>query len=218
MKTFKVAAHLVPQLFDECSACGADLVIVARVVGSSVEFAVPEQVDPVSATVEATPPDADPLLPSDPQAPIPDDQAHSTRPNELPDESGGEHPPLQIGLPLHPDLPHPPHAGGTPIQPTSIKIERRPIQIRLLHVDERRGQGYVLVGRAVRRVAIDGTIAELRELREIISANNPQLTTDGTFDVSGCVSLPNITFNANELLRQFAAVDQAAVAREHEVN
>lgn len=216
MKTFRIAANLIPHLFAECSACQTDLVLVARVVGGSVEFAVPDKNNPVAETAETKLPDTNPLPPSNP-----DDQGHPGLPNDFPGESVGEPPPLQIGLPLHPDLPHPPHSphpGGTPTHPSPIRFERRPVSIRLLHVDERRGQGSVLVGRAVRRVEINGSIAALRELREIVSASNPQLTTVGTFDVSSCVSQPNITLDANDLLRQFASADQTTVAREPEIN
>jgi hypothetical protein len=226
MTSVLISADLVPGIVAECTFSNGKLPAIVQLIGNNIEITL----------LDSRPPETphpqhgdDPRLesgagqhndsenkiapPLNGNAPLPPGPDHPT-PGAPTDLIPPEGPPLQIGLPLHPNVLQPPGPGATGPIRTPIKIEHRPLVVRLLHIDERRGHGHVCIGRVVRRVEIDGTLAQLRELRDWIQLNIPELSAVGAFDLTSCVSQPGITLSASSLLAQLAGVNERALARE----
>lgn len=232
MKQFRLAADLVPFIVAECNSSSTTLIVVARLDGGEIEFTVLES----GMTSGAQGPASD--IPAvQPQSDAGDTSTNSTastatdlpslnKPDEVPPVNEGTQKPEgshahstngirgQFGLPLHPEIPqprHPPTGDDTTDRVTVVDC--RPVAVRLLHVDARRGCGYACVGRAVRRVEIEGTLPQLRQLHEYCAANNPELLLVGTFDVSNGMTHPAMSLRADDLLVQIVALHAGHGAR-----
>jgi hypothetical protein len=225
MTTALISADLLPDIYAECAVNSAQLPAVVQRVGNRIKITLlvsrtsvqthlqhgdehqadppgekhDDPVDPIAEPINVTAP-----FPTQPDNPL------QEGPTDVPEPEGA---PLQIGLPLHPTIPQPPGPGvSIPLLPPA-RSELRPLKVRVLHVDERRGHGHVAVGRTVRRVEIDGTLAQMRELRERVQLGNPELSVTGAFDLTSCVSQPVITLKADEILEQLAEAEELTVVR-----
>lgn len=225
MKQFRLAADLAPFIVAECKSSSTTLVVVARLDGGDIEFTVLESgvtsgdQSPASGIPAVRPqPDA-----SDTKKDSPAGTATEIPPLDKPDErlpvNEGLHKPEnllspstvgireQFGLPLHPEIPQPQHLPTRDDTTSRVPVvDCRPVEVRLLNVDARRGCGYVSVGRAVRRAEIEGTLPQLRQLHEYCTANNPELSLVGRFDVSNGMPHSTMSLRADDLLVQIVAL------------
>lgn len=225
MKQFRLAADLVPFIVAECNSSSTTLIVVARLDGGEIEFTVLEagttsgEQSPASDIPAVQPQSAAGDTNTDSTASTATDIPPLNKPDQLPPVNEGPQKPEnlhspstvgireQFGLPLHPEIPQSQHLPtGDDTTSRVPVVDCRPVDVRLLNVDARRGCGYVGVGRAVRRAEIEGTLPQLRQLHEYCAANNPELSVVGRFDVSNGMPHSTMSLRADDLLVQIFAL------------